>query len=347
VADFTDDLSKDIAAAMAAPEAPAGASSGPPSDAPATPPPAAPADKTGEVAGGERARTETGQFAKKPATAEKPVETAPAPQARAPSQPQATVPPVAKIAPPPNWKGNGKVAWDRLPDPIKKEISDDYSHLSQTDGELSRLKAAIGDRAQLLAANYGSVEQGLQNLFAISDLATKNPAGFIQWFSQQRGIDLRQLIEGVQGQPQQQPQDAQHPLVQEVLSLRNTVQQMIQQQQLGQTSQLQAEIDDFSNDTAHPYFNDVKADMAALLGAGRAKNLQEAYDMAVWAHPDVRQSLIAKERETAMNANAAKVAQAKNAAGLTGSPTGAQVPPDDPNETLDDTIRRAIAQRRV
>jgi hypothetical protein len=44
----------------------------------------------------------------------------------------------------------------------------------------------------------------------------------------------------------------------------------------------------FAADAAHPYYGLVRLQMAAHLEAGRARTLQEAYDMAVAADPTVQ-----------------------------------------------------------
>lgn len=340
-----DDLSKDIAAAFEATEAPAPpAVDAPPSGDSAVVPPSA------EKPEGERARDESGKFVKKDET-EKPAapdkqelaaaKTATAAQQQAQPVKAPVTPQTPAIAAPQNWKGNGKVEWARLPQHIQKEISDDYARNTETQGRLAKLDAAIGDRSQVLAAQYGSVEQGLQNLFAISDMATKNPQGFLLWFAQQRGINLTSLTG--QDPPQgEQPADASHPLMAEVSKLRSQLQDMQTHQQAERQSQLQAEISSFGSDPSRPYFNDVRLQMAALMQSGSAKTLQEAYDQAVWARPDIRGTFLEEERKRALEANAAIVAKAKQAAGsLTGHP-GSKTPDDEPDEDLDATIRRSV-----
>jgi hypothetical protein len=290
------------------------------------------------VSEGERARGADGKFVAKPADA--PQATTPAAQ---PTQP-GTLPVTQEqpIPAPAHWKGNGKVDWARLPRHVQKALSDDFTQFSQPSAELTRLKSTVGEeRLQQLAADYGSVEQGFQSLVTLREMANKNPLGFIQWYAQQRGIDLRQLVQGAQ--QGEMPAGDQNPLVQEVLQLRNQVQQFFQQQQTQAQTQVLTEIDAFAKDTAHPYFNDVREHMGALMKAGKAANLQEAYDMATWAVPSVRQSLLEQTTQQAMQANAQKVQAARTAAGsLTGSPAGASVAMDQPDTDLESMIRKQV-----
>lgn len=296
------------------------------------------------ASGGERARDGSGKFKKaeeaKPAGKDtkepSPAETATGGQQQASPKPQqANVQPA--IAPPTSWKGGGKIEWSRLPQHIQKELADDYAQRENTSSELTELRSAIGERSQALAAQYGSVGNALKSILAGSDMANQNPKGFILWLAQRNGIDLTQLTGQAPGQSQQLAQDA-NPLAQEVVQLRNQLQQFFQQQSQSQTQTLKSQIQAFANDQAHPYFNDVRNHMSRLMapptdargnviGEPAAKTMQEAYDMAVWAHPQVRPSLIEAERKKDAEEAAAKVEAARKAAGsLTGSPAGATVP---------------------
>lgn len=353
-----DDLVADIRAAQESvsggssspgPEASAGGGAQPTS--PAVAPdnaPAAPEFKTE----GERARDETGKFkAKEPITEAPKVEAA-----VKPAEPVAPAAPAAPdIAPPKDWKGAGKVDWKRLPKAIQQEISQEFSRSTETSAKLQKLEGAIGvDRSQQLSATYGSVEQGLQNLFAISDMATKNPQGFLLWFAQQRGINLEQMFQSAQQQPGQPAQAQQpDPIAQRMSQLETMIQGFMQQSQRASQAPVLSEIDRFASDPAHPYWNDVEPDIHALLqgkrvpGSSPSEKLQNAYDMAVWAHPEIRKTLIESQRQTFVSQQANVADKALNASSsISGSPAGANIATQEPNETLEQTIIRAQAMHR-
>jgi len=54
--------------------------------------------------------------------------------------------------------------------------------------------------------------------------------------------------------------------------------------------------------------------MAALLQANRAADLDQAYDMAIWARPDLRASLLQQERKTAETEATQKAQQQRSQA---------------------------------
>lgn len=118
-----------------------------------------------------------------------------------------------------------------------------------------------------------------------SDPVTK--AQYFKQLAQQYGVDLSQETPQIDQQTQY--------LMSQLNQLRQT-QQMWQNQMRQQVEeQANQELASFAtSDKQH--FDAVRNDMADLLESGKAKSLQEAYDMAVWMRPDIRQSLIEQQR---------------------------------------------------
>ena len=355
--DLSDDVEAAINAAMASGTEPSGKNDG-------AAPPSGDAPPPVESSGGERARDENGRFAPKEAEPAKQPE--PAATKQIPSTetvagaPPANVPKASPIPPPVNWKGAGKTKWNLLPVEVQKELSEELSGASKASSEAQTFRSAIGeDRAQRLAAEYGSVENGLKSILAGADMANQRPLEFIQWLAQRAGINLASLAgqDGNQGHPQPQgmgqPNYQSSPYEQKIAQLEERIQAVLQQHQQASTAPILAEIERFRADPANPYFNDVEQDINRLLHAGMVKGtspserLKNAYDMAMWARPDLRQTLLAQERERLMKEDAAKVEAARKANGsITGSPAGGKVPDSvDPDEDLDATVRRLVNAR--
>jgi hypothetical protein len=163
-------------------------------------------------------------------------------------------------------------------------------------------------------------------------------------------IQLTDAMAQMIGQPQAQgyePAQAPDPVMQRMRHLEETLTSFVQQQQQGTQAQTVTEIESFASDPAHPYFNDVRQDMGVLIQAGRAKDMQQAYDMAVWAHPEIRQTLIDGQiqQKSAQQSHAAQQAQAA-AVSISGSPAGAKIASDVPDLTLDEVLKRAQQQHR-
>src|SRR5690606_5246685 len=104
-----------------------------------------------------------------------------------------------------------------------------------------------------------------------------------------------------------------------VIAMRQQLEHMqMQRAQEQQTQQFQnqqkmlSEIQQFSSDPKNEHFALVREEMALLLESGKAANLQEAYDQAVWMRPEIRQTLL-KRRETEAAQKALSDTQRKRA----------------------------------
>lgn len=263
----------------------------------------------------EKPRTPDGKFAPKEPEAEKPeIEPAPAPVRKAPS----------------SWKPAAQEAFlkaDRgealTPEEIRlltqeaeRRENDFHKGVSEFKTHSERAKAydqAIApyqDHLQRLGVDAPTAISALMR--ADYTLRTSDPVTKAQFFRKlagEYGIDLGT----VQNQPQVDPQtqylmDQLNSLRQSQEMWQNTVKQQEQ-------AKAQYELQQFASaEKAH--FEAVRGDMADLLETGKAKTLEEAYEMAVWMRPDIRQTLIEQQRAEAQRKamETAQVQRAKTAA---------------------------------
>lgn len=153
----------------------------------------------------------------------------------------------------------------------------------------------------------------------------------------QYGIDIGQ----VQAIPTPDPQV--HALQSELNQLRGFINDFQRTQQEREQGTLNSEIAKFAEGREH--FEQVREDMAALLQAGRAKDLSDAYEQAVWANPQTRAAMLAKQQaEVAAKVEAERKAQEAKKANAVNVPRRGSVPAGAPTGTMDDTIR-ATAQK--
>jgi hypothetical protein len=268
-----------------------------------------------------RTRDEKGRFAPKPADPTPPVEAKPV-AAKAP-EPKPVEKPADYIPPPAHWTDAKSVTdWQRLPKPVQQAIVKRESEITEMERGFSGIAQVLAPRAQRLAAAYGSPEQALNTLFQLSDYADKDPAGFVTFFMQQRGLDPRRLFQQPEGQQPQaaspsigQPDPMVHQLQQRLHALESQQSRAAEQAYYDQ-------VEAFARDPNRPYFNAVRNEMAGLLNSKAAATLEEAYDKAVWANPMLRQELQNKEMERLdaerkAKADAARKAQQANINGST------------------------------
>jgi hypothetical protein len=314
-----DDIGADIAAAFEAQtEAPEGQQEGP-------------------------ARDDAGKFAKK-------AEEAPG----EPSEPVTeTVEEEPVRKPPASWSPQAKADFLTLPPHIQDEVlkreRDVEKGFETKASEIKRyapIEAVIAPHRDRWTAHGVSEDQAIGRLLAADTYLRENPLAAIQELAQSYGVDLRMFAQG--GLPQQQP--ALQPVMQRMQQLEAQLQARDEAAAQAQRSDVEKTIKAFSSSAEATYFADVEDDMTALIAAGRVQGdtmdekLKNAYEMATWARPDIRKLIQADQskpkQETAEQRQ--RTANAKKASGsITGSTNGAAVlaPPD---ESLQDTIRRAM-----
>ncbi len=251
----------------------------------------------------------------------------------------------ASVPPPAHWLGDAKKHWDRLPAEVRKSIAAD----GQSAQQAQALTQAIGPAADVLTREFGGVDRGIAAVLKTWQYARTNHLDFAREYLQFHNIDPRALI-GEAPSPQSQQTEA-DPVLAPVLERLNrfeaALQQVSQQPLIAQQNQIQTEVQAFGNavsqdgKVAHPYFNDVKPVMAALMSSGQAQTLSDAYDMAVNAHPQIRASIRAADEAKQADARR-RAAETAKAAGVSiaGAP-GNRGPGQASNETVDQTLERA------
>jgi len=255
------DLEADVRAAIEGPAEPA-------TETPAAPVEAGPS------------RDEHGRFA--PKVDNKAEVTQPS-ASEAPQQP-------GTILPPYGWSAANKAKFAALDPDVQQEVlrrereMEDAKKQWDSKGEqLNRFQALyepIKDRLTLSGIDQYAYTQAL---IRADELLRTNPQQALVQLSQMYGINFPGI------QPQQQP------YVDPTLSaLQQQVQQLTQHITSQNTAKEQAEMAEvsgqiaaFREDPKHPYFDNVKDDMALLLERGKAKALDDAYEMACRLNPEV------------------------------------------------------------
>lgn len=262
----------------------------------------------------DRTRDETGRFAAK---AETQPETA---AAETPTEPVAPV--VDELKMPSSWKKEYAEKWSALPPEMKGEVlrreSDMHKGIEgyKQDAQFGQsMKSAITPYMATLNSLGVSPDKAISELMAADHkLRYGSPhekhAYFAQ-LAQTYGIDLGQMPEQAQIDPYLQQ------LQNEIQGLKQTQNQMFASKQQQEDQELNSRIDSFKSEPGHEHFNEVAAEMAALIQAGVVSTLQDAYDRAIYANPNTRSQLEAKQRQEnekkALETAAAKAAAAKRA----------------------------------
>lgn len=310
------------------------------------------ADKAAPAASGEGpARDEHGRFAKAPETAQNDISK--------PSDSVTGAEPAATqtITPPAGWSATAKAKFASLEPDIQAEILKREGDIERGKAQwqsgaerLNRLDQVLSPLQERLRVNGVDEATFVGQLVAANNMLDQDPINAMLELGRLKGVNWGQLVARLQGQPMQPPQGQGAPLPPQFSALGQQVQQLTQwaqqREQLERQSVLsshQSEIDRFRADPANVYFENVRGAMSNLIRAGQATTLKDAYDQACWANPEIRGLLLADQAKQQAEANKARVAQARQAAGsLTGSPSpgappGGQRPSNSSlKETLSD-----------
>lgn len=166
-------------------------------------------------------------------------------------------------------------------------------------------------------------------------------------------VDLGQVDKAVDDDEYVDPQIAE--LQKQVTSLQNQNQNQLHQDQQKRNDNAFQIVEAFKNEKdkagnlLYPHFDVVKDVMGALYTAGRATEMKDAYEQAIWGDPKLRAELLKSERtesdKTKLEETKKKAAIAKKTAGTQVKSDGGNVAPvaKDWDEDLSDTYDRIVA----
>jgi hypothetical protein len=259
-------------------------------------------------------------------------------------------PAIKGMKPPESWTPASKAKFAELPPEIQQEVMrrEEEVHRGFTKFDQQRVfgkqvEDVLSPYLPMIRSEGGDPLEAiggmLQTGYILRTGDNESKVRAIGFLANKYNIDLSPLLRP-QGQMQGQFVD---PTVQQ---LQNQVWQLTQAQQNQQNfaeqqeqAQIHSTIDSFASDPANIYFENVKPEMAALLKEGRAQDMQEAYDMACWARPDIRPLMLQSQNKRLSEQNREKVNKARNASvSITGSPVGSTKSIKSQDRTLSEEI---------
>src|SRR5450830_1546119 len=290
--------------------------------------PTAAAPENGPAAGGvedpeaaaQRIRDAQGKFAK-------PAE--PNPDA-APDAVPADVP-VVEAKPAPNtWKKEAAEKWATVDPVVRAEIERREQDFHKGVAQYMQTIQQIGM----------TPDQAIGGLMALDHkIRHGSPEQKVAVFAQlmhEAGVDISQVANA-----QQNTDPRVYAAEQEAQQLRAQFQNYQQTAQQQAESALNSEIEAFAADPSHSHFDAVKGHMSALLQAGQAQSLADAYEQAIYANPTTRAAVL-QQQEAAKREEAAKKAQAAKAAASINVQRRPAMPTAQPIGSMDDTIRETL-----
>ena len=219
-----------------------------------------------------------------------------------PGKPELAAPEPAKpaIEAPQSLSDDVKKVWATLPPAVQAEWAKRESESTQkitTDGQkikaLSSFEEALAPFQARLQQVQAPPHEYVRRLAAADQMLASDPVRGIQEVARLYGIDLRQAVTG-----QPDPNNALHSKIHELETRLSDREKADEQARLRAANQ---QIEQFKKD--RPYFDAAVDMMDKLITSGAAKGLEDAYDMAINAHPEIR-----AKRDTEAKAEAEKKA---------------------------------------
>lgn len=283
---------------------------------------------------------------------------------------------------PSSWKKDYADKWNALPDDMANFLADlednrqrefmsgveKYRTLNQyAEG----IQQVLQPYEEMLKYQYGSVNNGLGYLMQLSDAASRDPAGFIKWFAQQRGIDLGGLTQagqpsqqqpGNQGQSQVDPVHQQallstlQPWMQRLYGMEQQVQQLNQRHLAASEAQSLKVIEDFFSEkdelgsAKHEIDEGAFDDFVVRVQFHRNTHpdwddrrvIDQAYQELSWVNENMRQRQLQAQEKARREKEAKEIAAKKQAAvSVKGAPSAGAATQVNPKD------RRAIIEQAM
>jgi len=303
------------------------------------------AAETAEAPAAERPRNERGQFIKADGTVDTEAEAAtPVPDADQVSEQPDT--PSTASGPPPFLSAEAKAEWAKTPSAIQAALikrdadaNEGGRRWSEEKRAYDEMLAPVREQAQRAGVDE---REGLNRLLSASAFLERDPANAIAWLAKTYGVDLSKPNDNPK-QPASQPDPQFVQLHQKVQTLEQSIAQR-------ERTEAQSAIQQFASAPGHEHFETVKSAMGQLIASGQAKDLNDAYEKAIWTDPTIRPQLIAAQTASAEAARRAKEKETadrarRGAISSNGSPAGAGAPVPKPEyATVEDAARAAWAK---
>jgi hypothetical protein len=297
-------------------------------------------------------RDESGKFASKDKTPAAPEKG----DAAATEVSDATKEQAASLNAPPmpnSWSKEKAETWSKL-DPSAREyiaqreieVQRGFAKQAEKFAPYQAMDQLFAPYADKMKASGMNPVQAVQRLLNAQRILDTNPVHGLAWLARSYGIDVNSIPQQV---AQMQAQTAQvDPRVETALQRVERLEAELQERQEAErqslNSSILSEIDTFRASGKHPFFEDVRVEMAELITIGSAANLNDAYERAVWANPTTRAKLIEAQRKTEAEQAQAAALKAKQAGSINVRSSPASTTPNrNPRETMAAAWDRAQA----
>lgn len=303
----------------------------------------------------EKQRDETGKFAKektqKTGIKEKAGDGQPADLSKPLKEAQTAETATQSVKPPNSLSAAAKAKWNSVPVEIQREISKreeevqiGFTKMDEERNFGKQIQNIVQPYMAMMRAEGATPDKAIAEVLNTAYLLrTGSPQqkGKLLWdTARQFGADMSQVQQG----NRQQQDPAFNQLTQRLQGLETTIQQQRQIQQQQEQAGITSTIEAFKNSPGHEHFEAVKQTMGSLLQNGIAKDLQDAYDRAIYASPEIRSIVLSaqqadQEKKRLSDQKAKADAARKAGSSVRGSAGMSMARPDVVKGSLRDQIK--------
>ncbi|WP_029874392.1 hypothetical protein [Rhizobium leguminosarum] len=212
---------------------------------------------------------------------------------------------------PPGWSAEAKAQFATLPGEVQAAIAKREQEVDNGFRVLQDYKG-LEEFTPLIRQAGMTHADVMRRAIDWEKALIHDPINTVVHVARMAGVNLHALVNGQMEQvlqrssqqagPQQGAPQPRH------VNVEATVEHVLRKRDT------ETQVDAFLSDPANAHADEVLDDMIALINAGRASSLQDAYDAACWMRPDIRRQLISQTAQAPVHQQQAQRAAAADQA---------------------------------
>ncbi len=219
---------------------------------------------------------------------------------------------------PPGWSAEAKAQFTSLPGEVQAAIAKREQEVDNGFRVLQDYRG-LEEFTPLIRQAGMTHADVMRRAIDWEKALIRDPVNTVLHVAKVAGVDLHALVNGQTGETLQRNAQQIQPQPRS-LNVEATVEHVLRKRDT------ETQVDAFLSDPANAHAEDVLDDMVALINAGRASSLQDAYDAACWMRPDIRRQLISQTAQPVHQHQAQRAAAADQARRASRSISGSSAP---------------------
>ncbi|OHV23844.1 hypothetical protein EOS93_28150 [Rhizobium sp. RMa-01] len=195
---------------------------------------------------------------------------------------------------PPGWSAEAKAQFTSLPGEVQAAIAKREQEVDNGFRVLQDYKG-LEEFTPIIRQAGMTHADVMRRAIDWEKALIHDPVNTVVHVARMAGVNLHALVNGQTGEIlQRNSQQALSQPQPRSFNVEATVEHVLRKRDT------ETQVDAFLSDPANAHAEDVLDDMIALVNAGRAFSLQDAYDAACWMRPDIRRQLISQTAQASV-----------------------------------------------